>query len=67
MLGSSEAPSLPPFVQTLQSQSAQPIAEHIGAGPQEPVDTDPTLQHAVDKDTDKDSSGLVQITVQIPA
>ena len=61
MLGSSEAPALPPF-QTLQPQVAQQIAEHIGAGTQEPVDTDPTLQHAVDKDTDRDSSGLVQTT-----
>ena len=62
MLGSSEAPALPPFVQTLQPQVAQPIAQQIGAGTQEPADTDLTLQHAVDKDTDKDSSGLVQTT-----
>lgn len=59
MLGSSEAPALPPFVQTLQPQLAQPTAEQTGAGTQEPVDADPILHHAVDKDTDKDSSGLV--------
>lgn len=60
MLGSSEAPTLPPLVQTLQPQVAQPVAAHVGTGTQERLDTDTTVQHAVDKDTDKDSSGLVQ-------
>lgn len=64
MLGSSEAPALPPLVQTMQPQVAQPVAAaHIGTATQERVDTDTTVQHAVDKDTEKDSSGLVQTTL----
>ena len=68
MLGSGQATPLPPYVQILQPQVAQPIVtEQIGAGTQDHADTDPTLQHAVDKDTDKDSSGLVLKAAQIPA
>ena len=38
----------------------QPIAEQPSIGAQDQTDNDPTSQHAVDKDTDKDSSGLVR-------
>lgn len=67
MLGSSEAPTLPPLVQTLQPQVAQPVTAHIGTGTQERLETDTTVQPAVDKETEKDSSGLVQTTSKIPA
>ncbi len=63
MLGSSEAPLLASYPQLAPPQIAmQPIAEQPSIGAQDQTDNDPTSQHAVDKDTDKDSSGLVRDT-----
>ena len=64
MLGSSEAPFVASYPQLAPPQIAmQPIAEQPSIGAQDQTDNDPTSQHAVDKDTDKDSSGLVCDTV----
>ncbi len=63
MLGSSEAPLLASYPQLAPPQiGMQPIAEPPSNGAQDQTDNDPTSQHAVDKDTDKDSSGLVRDT-----
>ncbi len=63
MLGSGEAPLLASYPQVAPPQiSMQPIAEQPSIGAQDQTDNDPTSQHAVDKDTDKDSSGLVRDT-----
>jgi len=63
MLGSSEAPALAPYVQPAPPQiAAQSIVEQPSIGAQDQTDNDPTSQHAVDKESEKDSSGLVRVT-----
>ena len=62
MLGSGGAPALPAFAQSLLPQVAQPIANQVGVNLQPQADNDPPSHQVVDRDTDKDSSGLVQKT-----
>ena len=62
MLGSGGAPALPAYAQSLLPQVAQPIANQVGVNVQPQADNDPPSHQVVDRDTDKDSSGLVQKT-----
>ena len=66
MLGSSEAPLLAAYPQLAAPQVVvQPIVEQPSIGAQDQTDNDPTSQHAADKETDKDSSGLVRKLLQL--
>ena len=60
MLGSGEAlASVTPAQQPQMQLAAQTMAEQLSVGAQDQADNDPVSQHAGDKETDKDSSGLV--------
>ena len=61
-LGSVEvAPAAPDMSVTQSQPTAQHVTERLSNGAQDQADHDPTSQHAGDKETDKDSSGLVRL------
>ena len=66
MLGAGEAPAPTLYAQLAPPPVAsQPHVEQPSSGVQDQTDNDPTSQPAVDKESEKDSSGLVRATTCI--